>query len=558
MKTNTRLFALIILALCLTQAGLAQEGKKSVSVTITKEINGVKTVVDTSFTVSDEAEIDAILKQMGVDEPKPNQSIEKQIVIRELDGEKKRTGFDFHFDTSESRPMLGVWLDDDQDEAGVRISGVSPNSGAQKAGLRHGDVLTEIAGEEVNDEDAIASALKPYEPGDEVEVVYLRDEQVNTTTVTLKAGSSTFFNLPAKGERRDYNYNFDYNFDFNDGEAKAFVWNDNRAFLGIYPENIAAETAEKYGLTESGGIYIDKIVKSSSAEAAGLQQGDIITHLNGKRVKNPKDLTKLLETLKPGDPLDIQYLREGVSRNITAILGKKKENVAVAPNSWSRPNKGLMTETKKPYLGVYLENEEAGGVRITRVSPNTAAEKAGLEVGDIIVGMEDMEIDSYHDLSEAMQGFEPGQEIKISFERDGKTKREKVVLGEKKSMIWVHSDDADENIDIDIVIREFEDEEAGENLRQFMESPSLTINDFSYFPNPNDGKFRLRFELPERGDLNIRVYTTEGKVLYEEFKQGFSGAYNEQIDISDFVSEGVLFLQITQNGKGMADKIIIR
>jgi hypothetical protein len=91
-----------------------------------------------------------------------------------------------------------------------------------------------------------------------------------------------------------------------------------------------------------------------------------------------------------------------------------------------------------------------------------------------------------------------------------------------------------------------------------MQSPSLNIKGFSYFPNPNNGRFRLRFELPDTGDLNIRIYNPEGKVLYDAFKQGFSGNYDEAIDISDFVSEGVLFLQITQNGKGMADKIIIR
>ena len=157
-------------------------------------------------------------------------------------------------------------------------------------------------------------------------------------------------------------------------------------------------------------------------------------------------------------------------------------------------------------------------------------------------------------------GVGEGDELALLLRQRLQTRRERVVLGEKTSTTWFSGDDedADEEVDIEIIIRDFDDPEAGENLRRFMESPSLNINGFNYFPNPNDGKFRLRFDLPDPGDLKIRVYSPEGKVLYEEFKQGFSGGYNQEIDLSEFVSEGVYFLQLTQNGKGMADKIIVR
>lgn len=353
----------------------------------------------------------------------------------------------------------------------------------------------------------------------------------------------------------------DYNYNFNFDDAKGISWSSNQAFLGIYPEPVDQETAKKNGLEVPAGIYVNKVVGGGAAEKAGLKAGDIITHLNGARMESPKDLTRMLKNQKPGDALEIRYLRTGQPATTTATLDKRQDTFPPAPPAPPARTKGYagsMKEVKKAHLGVYLENEAGGGVRITRVNPNTAASRAGLEVGDIITGMNELTLATYQELSDAMKGFAPGEEVRIKFVRNGKVRREKVVLGETTVKVWASDKKGKQDVDIQVIIRNFEDAEAGENLRRFMESPSLKVNGFTYFPNPNEGKFRLQFDLPEKGDLKIRIYSPEGKVLYEEFRQGFSGAYDQQIDISDFVSEGVYFLQLVQNGKGMADKIIVR
>jgi hypothetical protein len=63
--------------------------------------------------------------------------------------------------------------------------------------------------------------------------------------------------------------------------------------------------------------------------------------------------------------------------------------------------------------------------------------------------------------------------------------------------------------------------------------------------------------LQEEGPADIRIYTNQGQLVYEESISDFSGSYSGEIDISDN-SPGVYFLQLSQNGKGMAKKIVVQ
>jgi hypothetical protein len=68
---------------------------------------------------------------------------------------------------------------------GVRLSGVIPGSPAEKAGLKEGDLVVEFAGVGVADLRSFSDVLKGLSPGDEVDLVYVRDGERHTTTVTV-------------------------------------------------------------------------------------------------------------------------------------------------------------------------------------------------------------------------------------------------------------------------------------------------------------------------------------------------------------------------------------
>ncbi len=85
---------------------------------------------------------------------------------------------------------------------------------------------------------------------------------------------------------------------------------------------------------------------------------------------------------------------------------------------------------------------------------------------------------------------------------------------------------------------------------------TLEVADLSFYPNPNDGRFTLRFSAPESGATAVRIFDTTGRTVYEEKLGDFSGAYEKPIDISG-EAKGVYFLTISQNDKLLNKKIVL-
>ena len=83
------------------------------------------------------------------------------------------------------------------------------------------------------------------------------------------------------------------------------------------------------------------------------------------------------------------------------------------------------------YLGVNTEKTD-GGVKITSVSKESPAEKAGLQAGDIIYKIDDTKIETTEGLSETIRAKKDGEKVKVYFMRGGKKKEEKAVLGTQK------------------------------------------------------------------------------------------------------------------------------
>ena len=146
--------------------------------------------MDTSFTVNDPSEIEDILSSMGIDEPDENQTLEKKIVIRDIEemGEQRSSI------AYAQKPMIGVYLEElkhiDKDldiDNGVYVTGIIDNGGAEDAGMQKGDVIISIDGNRMNSVDDIHDSKASRNPGDQVNIRYIRNGSVMSSNVTLKA-----------------------------------------------------------------------------------------------------------------------------------------------------------------------------------------------------------------------------------------------------------------------------------------------------------------------------------------------------------------------------------
>lgn len=227
---------------------------------------------------------------------------------------------------------------------------------------------------------------------------------------------------------------------------------------------------------DEDGVRITEVVEDSPAEAAGLQEGDLITAVNDEEVSSVEGLVSAVSSHVPGTAVTVGYTRDGSTATTTATLVERFSPSGADVFEWDedveelRDREELLREReqemlereemlrhhehemreheehlrqhelemekhekkqdKKPRFGVYLEEVNAGpGVRVTRVSEGSLAEEAGVQAGDVITSFNKQDINSVNDLIEAVQDAEEGKKVKFELIRGGEKVKEKVVFG---------------------------------------------------------------------------------------------------------------------------------
>lgn len=121
----------------------------------------------------------------------------------------------------------------------------------------------------------------------------------------------------------------------------------------------------------------------------------------------------------------------------------------------------------------------------------------------------------------------------------------------------VHSDDGKTSAMTKTVMIRVDLTDASEQDQKRLNSDNkLEVDNMIFYPNPNSGKFNLKFSLKQKGDAMISIYNTSGKQVYTENLAGFSGDYNKSIDISGN-DKGIYFVKVEQNGHAMMKKIVL-
>lgn len=93
-----------------------------------------------------------------------------------------------------------------------------------------------------------------------------------------------------------------------------------RALLGVSIQSVNSELAEQKGLDVLQGVYVSEVGVNSGAKEAGIKQGDVIVALNGQRVDKSSELQEKVAVNRPGDTIDVTYLRGGEERTVSVLL----------------------------------------------------------------------------------------------------------------------------------------------------------------------------------------------------------------------------------------------
>jgi S1-C subfamily serine protease len=218
---------------------------------------------------------------------------------------------------------------------------------------------------------------------------------------------------------------------------------------------------------QDGQVEVVNVEKESPAEMAELKRGDVILEFDGKKISSTQMLVNEVRKRKPGDSVEMKTERKGKEKKIKVKLGEyskksiKRELELKFPQLFPpqppkapAPPKAKITERpfleafprtweSRKYIGVYLEElnrelsaffgvKEGIGLIVSKVSEDSPADKAGLQVGDVIVKADGERVESVRELSELVQDKEKGDTVEIEFFRDKKRKSIKVEIEEEE------------------------------------------------------------------------------------------------------------------------------
>jgi serine protease Do len=156
-----------------------------------------------------------------------------------------------------------------------------------------------------------------------------------------------------------------------------------RGWLGIEIQSITSEIAESLKLGGSRGALVAQPQLDSPASKAGIEAGDAILAVDGKEVKDPRDLSMRIAAYAPGTTVTLTIWRDGQKRDLPVQLASLPETQPQAP---AEPTKA------KPPAGdgfglSFAAAKKHDGVLITKVDPNGSAADSGLQEGDLIAAV---------------------------------------------------------------------------------------------------------------------------------------------------------------------------
>jgi serine protease Do len=202
---------------------------------------------------------------------------------------------------------------------GEFINRVMPDGAADRAGIRAGDVILTINGQDVTPDQNLSYIVANIAPGTRVPIVLLRDGRRMTVQATVATRPSA---EQLAGEQFDPEAEQDFS---QQKEPTEGADTTIRAELGLVTQELTAEIARQIGIdTTTRGVVIGAISPSSDAAAKGLRRGDVILNAHGRAVTNNADLAAAIaEAKRQGrTAMLVQVVRRGVRPQfIPLVLG---------------------------------------------------------------------------------------------------------------------------------------------------------------------------------------------------------------------------------------------
>jgi serine protease Do len=185
----------------------------------------------------------------------------------------------------------------------------------------------------------------------------------------------------------------------------------SRGYLGVVTRNLDKEFQESLGIKE--GAVVNDVSRGGPADKGGLQRLDVITAVEGRKVKNGEELVAAVASRRAGETVRVTVFREGKTRELTVVLGDRKDMQKAEGQEEDPEDSGKPAESPENSNKLNLEKTygfsvealsaanrhqygfpaETKGVLVTFVSARSVAGEKGLRAGCVITAVGTKDVD---------------------------------------------------------------------------------------------------------------------------------------------------------------------
>jgi serine protease Do len=227
------------------------------------------------------------------------------------------------------------------------------------------------------------------------------------------------------------------------------------SYLGIGVADITAERAKALNLKEERGAEVTNVAQDSPASKAGIKEGDVVLEYDGATVQGIEQLTRLVRETPVGRQVKISVWRNGAAQTLTATIEARKGTVIRSDGlditvpfvpkklieiprfqmTWQNPVLGIEGEslTSQEQLADFFGVKD--GVLVKLVRKDSAAEKAGIKAGDVIIKLDDSTVTTPQEITRALRALGSKKTFTVTVVRNKKEMPLTVTLEERGGAI---------------------------------------------------------------------------------------------------------------------------
>jgi serine protease Do len=195
-----------------------------------------------------------------------------------------------------------------------------------------------------------------------------------------------------------------------------------RGWLGVIIQEVNRDLAESFGLDKPAGALVAKVLPGSPAEAAGLQNGDVILKFEGEEVNLSSDLPHFVGRVKPGEKARVEIVRSGKRETIWVEIGvlPNQDELAQVHKKQTQPEGGNVLKLEVVELDEQRKEkwQVGSGVVVKKVGPGAAAD-AGLMAGDVITMLNGEKVESVSSFQSISASLPKGKAVPMRIVRRG-------------------------------------------------------------------------------------------------------------------------------------------